>query len=171
MIVHEIVIPQADRRCLLKQMEMAESYQKSRHIGHCVTNSNCISHCTTLALSVHNYAEHYSKCSREHTSICPDCVNIIQTLDEIKDKIEKIFDLVLRAEVKYDFENTSEHIMEWPRHNICSSQQDHAKTKIISEMEIDEAFPDLDILESCPKISYVSIPYLRLRPEKFATEV
>ena len=139
-----MTIPQPDRRHLLEQMEMAENYQKSRRIGHCVADFNCISHCIIFTLSVPNCPEHYSKCSQEHISICPDCVNIIRTLDEIKDKVEKIFDLDLRTEVKYDFENSSEHMMEWSRHNIRSAQQDHAKTKIISEMEIDEAFCTFD---------------------------
>ena len=69
-MVEEMAIPQADRRRLLKQMEMAENYQKSRYTGHCIANSNCTSHCTTFALSDPNCAEHYSNCSQEHMSIC-----------------------------------------------------------------------------------------------------
>ena len=143
-MVEEMAIPQADRRRLLKQMEMAENYQKSRHTGHCIANSNCTSHCTTFALSDPNCAEHYSNCSQEHMSICSECSNIIRTLDEIKENVDKISDPDLHAEVKYDFENAAEHIIEWSRHNIRSAQQDHEKTKIISKMEVDEAFCTFD---------------------------
>ena len=45
-----------------------------------------------------------------------------------------------QAKAKYDFENASEHIIEWLRHNLCAAQQDFEKKKIISEMEIDEVF-------------------------------
>jgi hypothetical protein len=143
-MIEEMAIPQVDRKRLLKQMEMAEQYQKSRHIGYCATNSNCTSHCTTFALSDPNYTSHYSQCSQGHTSICADCMNIIQTLDEIKQKIEKISNQDLQAELKYDFENASEHIIEWSRHNISAAQQDFEKTKIISEMGTDEAFCTFD---------------------------
>jgi hypothetical protein len=69
---------------------------------------------------------------------------VIRTLDEIKQRIEKIHDDDLRSEVIYDFENASEHIMEWFRHNIRGAQQDFAKSKIISEMGTDEAFCTFD---------------------------
>ena len=74
----------------------------------------------------------------------PDCMNIIQTLDEIKEKIEKISDKDIQVEIKYDFENASEHIVEWSRHNLRAVQQDIGKTSIISHMGIDEAFCTFD---------------------------
>lgn len=77
-------------------------------------------------------------------SICADCMNIIQTLDEIKLRIEKISNQDLQAEHKFDFENASEHIIEWSRHNIRAAQQDFEKTKIISEMGTGEAFCTFD---------------------------
>ena len=49
-----------------------------------------------------------------------------------------------QAEAKYDFENASEHIIEWLRHNLHAAQQDFEKKKIIPEMEIDEAFGTFD---------------------------
>ncbi|CAF4327169.1 unnamed protein product, partial [Rotaria magnacalcarata] len=119
-------------------------YQKSRHLGHCVEDSNCASHCSTFALSDLNCTEHFSKCDQDHTSNCSDCINIVQTLDEIKQKIEKISDQDLQVELKYDFENASQHIIEWSRHNIRAAQQDFGKTKIISEMGTDEAFCTFD---------------------------
>ena len=42
------------------------------------------------------------------------------------------------------FENVSEHIIEWSRHNIRAAQQDFEKAKIISEMGTDEAFWTFD---------------------------
>ena len=77
-------------------------------------------------------------------SICSEYLNIIRTLDEIKENVDKISDPELHAEVKYDFENAAEHIIEWSRHNIRSTQQDHEKTKIISKMEVDVAFCTFD---------------------------
>ena len=143
-MMEEMAIPQADRRRLLKQMEIAENYQKSRHADHCAQNSNCVTHCTTFALSDPNCAEHYSKCCEQHTFMCFDCINIIRTLDEIKQNIDKISDPDLYAELKYDFENASEHIIEWSRHNLRSAQQNYEKTKIISAMTMDEAFCTCD---------------------------
>jgi hypothetical protein len=91
--------PQAERKRLLKQIENAESYLKSRNIGHCSLNSKCITHCTTFALSDPTCDAQYKTCSEEHTSICLDCLNIVQTLDEIKQNIGKISDQDLLAEV------------------------------------------------------------------------
>ena len=111
-MVQEMAIPQADRKRLLKQMEMAENYQKSRHIIHCSGNSNCATHCCTFGLSDSNCAQHYSECTQEHNSILSDCINVIRALDEIKQKIEKMTNLYLQVEAKYDFENASECIIE-----------------------------------------------------------
>ena len=139
-MVQEMAIPQADRKRLLKQIEMAENYQKSRHIIYCSGNSNCATHCCTFGLSDSNCAQHYSECTQEHNSICSDCINTIRTLDEIKQKIEKMINPDLQAEAKNDFENASEHIIEWMRHNLRAAQQDFEKKKIMSEMGTDEAF-------------------------------
>ena len=46
-------------------------------------------HCTMFALSEPNCAEHYSKCSQAHRISYLHCMNIIQTLDDIKQKLEK----------------------------------------------------------------------------------
>ena len=35
----------------------------------------------------------------------------------------------LQAEAKYDFENASEHTIEWTRHNLRAAQQDFEKKK------------------------------------------
>ncbi|CAF1459131.1 unnamed protein product [Adineta ricciae] len=139
-MVEGIPIPQAERKRLLKQIEIAESYLKSRHIAHCTMNSNCITHCTTFALSDPNCDAQYMACSEEHTSICLDCLNIVQTLDEIKQSIGKISNEDLLAEVEYDFENAIEHTIEWFRHNVRAAQQDFEKPRIISKMGTDEAF-------------------------------
>ncbi|CAF4127176.1 unnamed protein product [Rotaria sp. Silwood2] len=143
-MIQEMAIPQVDRKRLLKQIEMAEGYQKSRHINHCSANSSCTTHCCTFGLSDPNCAQYSSACTQEHNSICSDCINIIGTLDEVKQKIEKMKNLDLQAEVKYDFENASEHIIEWLRHNLRAAQQDFEKKKIISEMGTDEAFGTFD---------------------------
>ena len=119
-------------------------YQKTRESAHCSDDSACITHCITLALSDQNCAEQYSKCNHVHANICSDCINVIRTLDEIEEKIEQIFDKDVQVEVKCDFENVSENIIEWSRHNLRAAQQDCEKTKIISQMEIDEAFCTLD---------------------------
>ena len=143
-IVEEIPTSQAERKRLLKQIESAESYLKSRHIGHCSMNSNCITHCTTFALSDSSCNAQYTACREEHTSICLDCLNIVQTLDAIKQDIGKISDQDLLVEVQYDFENAVEHIIEWFRHNVRAAQQDFEKTRIISDMGTDEAFCTFD---------------------------
>ncbi|CAF3865475.1 unnamed protein product [Rotaria magnacalcarata] len=143
-MVQEMAIPQADRKHLLKQMDMAESYQKSRHINHCSVNSSCATHCCTFSLSDPNCEQLYSACTQEHNYICSDCINIIETLDEIRQKIEKMRNPDLQAEAKNDFKNTSEHIMEWLRHNLRAAQQDFEKKRIISKMGTDEVFGTFD---------------------------
>ena len=143
-MVQEMAIPQVDRKRLLKQMEMAENYQKSRHVSHCSVNSTCAKDCRTFGLSDPKCARHYSECIQEHNSLCSHCINIIVTLDELKQKVEKMMNPDSRAEAKYDFENASEHIIKWLRHNLRAAQQDFEKKKIISEMEIDEVFGTFD---------------------------
>lgn len=143
-MIEDMPIPQVERKRLLKQVESAESYLKSRHIGHCSMNSNCVTHCSTFALSDPNCDAQCTACEKKHTANCLDCLNIIQTLDEIKQNIAKISDQDLRTEVSYDFENAVEHIIEWFRHNIRAAQQDSEKTTILSEMGNDEAFCTFD---------------------------
>ena len=105
-------IPQIDRRRLMKQIDMAETYQKARHSGHCSSDSTCITHCTTFALSDPNCIEQHSNLNHTHTTTCSDCINIIRTLDEIQAKIGTIFDKDSQVEANYDFENASEYIIE-----------------------------------------------------------
>ena len=128
----------------MNQIDMADMYQKTRHSAHCSVDSACITYCITFALSDPNCLEQYSKCSHVHANICSDCINVIQTLDEIEEKIEHIFDKNVHAEVRYDFKNASENIIEWYHHNLRAAQQDYEKTKIISQMGIDEAFCTVD---------------------------
>ena len=111
-IVETMPIPQTDRKRLIKQIDMVEQYQKIRHIGRYSDDADCITHCTTFGLSDSKCAEHHSNCSHVHTSHCPDCINIIVTLDEINQKIQKIVDKNIEREAKFDFENASEHTIE-----------------------------------------------------------
>ena len=60
-MVQEMAIPQVDRKRLLKQMEMTENYQKSRHVSYCSVNSTCATHCCTFGLSNPKCAQHYSE--------------------------------------------------------------------------------------------------------------
>ena len=119
-------------------------YQKTRHSGHCSVDSTCTTHCTAFALRDSNCAELSSKCEHLHKNICPDCINIIKTLDEIEQKICEVFDKEAQAETRYEFKNASENIVEWSRHNLRALQQDCEKMKIISQMGIDEAFGTFD---------------------------
>ena len=143
-IVDVMPIPQIDRKRLIKQIDMGEQYQKIRHNGHCSEDSTCITHCTTFGLSDSKCAEHYSNCSHAHVLDCPECINIILALDEISRNIEKIADKDTQREVKFDYENASEHIVEWPRHNLRAARQDAEEKSVISRMDQDEAFYTLD---------------------------
>ncbi|CAF4485842.1 unnamed protein product [Rotaria socialis] len=89
-IINGMSVPQADRKRLLKQIDLAEQYQKVIHSGHCSDNSNCITHCTTFGLSYPKCPEHQSKCTQAHTSDYHDCINISRTLYEIGETIKKI---------------------------------------------------------------------------------
>ncbi|CAF4181776.1 unnamed protein product [Rotaria magnacalcarata] len=143
-IVELMPIPQCERKRLLKQIEMAEQYQKTIHIGHCSENSDCITHCTTFGLSDPICPEQHRNCTQSHTFDCSDCVNIIRTIDEIQEKIEKLSNEEVKREAKYDFDNAAQHIIEWSRHNLRAAQQNDAKSKIISKMQDDEAFCTFD---------------------------
>lgn len=112
-MVSNMPLPQAVRKRLIQQIQMAEQYQKTTHTGHCSANSSCIMHCTTFGLSDPKCNAHQSRCTEQHTSMCPDCVNIIRTLDEIQEKISKLMDEELRNEAKYDFDQASQHIREF----------------------------------------------------------
>ena len=103
-------------------MDMVEKYQTTRHSTYCSYDPACITHCITLALSGPNCAEQYPKCNHVHANICCDCINVILTLDEIEGKIEQIFDKDVQVEVKYDFQNVSENIIEWSGHNLRAAQ-------------------------------------------------
>ncbi|CAF3375308.1 unnamed protein product, partial [Rotaria socialis] len=126
-IVELMPIPQCERKRLLKQIEMAEQYQKTTHIGHCSENSDCITHCTTFGLSDPICPEQHRNCTQSHTFDCSDWVNIIRTIDEIQEKIEKLSNEEVKREAKYDFDNAAQHIIEWSHHNLRAAQQNDAK--------------------------------------------
>ena len=92
-----------------------------------------------LVFLIQKCAEHYSNCSHAHVLDCPECINIILTLDEISRNIEKIADKDTQREVKFDYENASEHIVEWSRQNLRTARQDAEKKSVISQMGQDEA--------------------------------
>ena len=137
-------IPQIDRKRLLKQIEMGEQYQKTMHTGHCSENADCIMHCTIFGLSDPKCPKQHRTCSHQHNSDCPDCINITCTLDEIRERIETISNEEIKSETKYDFDNASQHLVEWSRHNLRTAQQNYAKNQIISQMKTDEAFCTFD---------------------------
>ena len=143
-IVESMPIPQADRKQLFKQTDMAEQYQKIRYSGHCSDDAECITHCTTFDLSDPKCVERFSNCNHVHTSHCSDCMNFIATLDEISQHIQKITDKKITQEAKFAFENASEHIIEWLRHNLRAARQDCEKKFIVSQMEGDETFCTFD---------------------------
>ena len=87
-------------------------YPKTRYSGHCSVDSTCAIHCTAFTLSDPNCAELLSKCEHLHTSICPDCIDIIKTLDKIEQKIREIFDKEAQAQTCYEFKNASENVIE-----------------------------------------------------------
>ena len=71
---------------------------------------------------------------------CPDRIIIILTHDEISQTIEKITDKDIQREVKFDYENASEYIVEWSRYNLRATRQDAEEKSIISQMDRNEAF-------------------------------
>ena len=123
---------------------MGEQYQKIKRTGHCFDDADCITHCTIFGLSDSKHAEYYSNCNHTHTAHCPDCINIIITLDEISQQIPKVGNKDFEREARFDFENASEHIVEWSHHNLRAARQDTEKKSIISQMEEDEAFCTFD---------------------------
>ena len=137
-------IPQVDRKRLLKQIDMAEQYQKVTHISHRSDNSDCITHCDTLDLSDLKCHQHQSKCTGPHTTDCPDCINIVVTLDEIGERITKVVNEEIKRETTYDFDNASQHIIDWSRHNLRANRQSDAKNIVLSQMGDDEAFCTFD---------------------------
>ena len=100
-------ILQVDRERLLRQIEMGEQYQKTRHTGHCSENTDCIMHCTVFGLSNPKCPKQYRNRSHPHNSDCPDFINIICTLDEIGEEIEMISNEEIKRETKYNFDNVS----------------------------------------------------------------
>jgi len=143
-IVANLPIPQIDRKRLKRQIEMAETYQKIHHLRHCLDNADCLTHCTRFGLSDPTCADQYMDCSQPHVINCQDCLNVILTLDEVEEKIKKISDNELKRETIYDFENSTQHIHEWFRHNIRAAQQDQVKVSIISNMSANKAFATFD---------------------------
>ena len=137
-------IAQSDRKRLLQQIAVAKQYQKITHSGHCSSNSDCITHCTTFGLSDAKCPEHYVNYTQSHSFDYPDCLNVIRTLDVIDEKIKKIGHEEIGRETQYNFENAVQHIIEWFRHNLRAAQQNAAKSTIISKTKSDEAFCTFD---------------------------
>ena len=61
-------IPQRERKRLLKQIEMAEQYQKMIHTGRYSEASDCVSHCTTFGLSNPKFDEQRRNCNNNNNN-------------------------------------------------------------------------------------------------------
>ena len=105
-------IPQAHRKRLLKQIEIGEQYQKTIHTGHCSENADCITHFATFGLSDPKCPKQHCSCSHLHNSDCPDCITIVCTSDEFRERIETISNEEIKRKIKYDFDNESQHTEE-----------------------------------------------------------
>ena len=91
----------------------------------------------------HNFGQiihiHYA-----HETDCLVCTNIVLTLDEIGEKIEGITDKDIHRKAEFDFENASEHIIEWLRYNLRATRQDAENKSITLQMGDDEIFCTFD---------------------------
>ena len=110
---------------LSDKLEAGKCYIKRWHIYkmHCSDQSECAMHCCTFALSNPLDTGLQQTCDHQHTMSCPDCDNILATLDKILDQAEKKSD----PEVLYDVRQNIDAIVEWIRHLLRGVQQDRAK--------------------------------------------
>ena len=90
---------------------------------HCSDQSECATHCCTFALSNPLDTELQQTCQHQHTMSCPECNDIMTTLDTILDLAEKNGD----PEILYDVKQNIDAIIEWIRHSLRGVQQDRAK--------------------------------------------
>ena len=108
---------------LSDKLEARKCYIKVAFKMHCSDQSECDMHCCTFALSNPIDTDLQQTCDHQHTMFCPDCNDIIATLDKILDQAEKKSD----PEVLYDVRQNIYAIVEWNRHSLRGVQQDRAK--------------------------------------------
>jgi hypothetical protein len=65
-------------------------------------------------------------------------------LDFIDQQINQIIDIEERNELRYDFEQAREAIIELMRHLIRAVQQDNAKSILLGQMDEETAFVTID---------------------------
>ena len=67
--VANLPIPQADRKRLKKQTDLAELYQKINHVRHCLDDVDYVTHCTRFGLSDPSCPNQYIDCTWQHEII------------------------------------------------------------------------------------------------------
>ena len=112
-----------DAKQLSHKLESGKRYIKVAYKMHCSDQSECATHCCTFALSNPLVTELQQTRQHQHTMSCPECNDVMTTLDTILDLAEKNGD----PEILYDVKQNIDAIIEWIRHSLRGVQQDRAK--------------------------------------------
>jgi hypothetical protein len=118
---------------LTRSFKKVEEYLKIKYSGHCVTESNCASHCIKHSLSSERQPQFSNKCSIPHSTVCEDCENVFDSLENLE-KIVENCDHPIKESLMFDFRVAKENILNWMKHLMRGKQQNFAKTDVYEQI-------------------------------------
>lgn len=145
---------------------------------HCVWDTECLSHCIKNALSSDVDIDLREVCNNEHLIICKDCFNLLESINLLKNEVEKVFDPYERESLLYEVENSFSKIHTWQQHIIRGAQQNKAKSDALKDLHNSQALwirdwaqkvlpgsgleaQSVSIIQMCHTIKQVNVTYLQ----------
>lgn len=106
---------------------------------HCTLNNECASHCLSHGLSSPKDDQFLEKCDVVHAAVCEDCWNVIQSIDLLKQEVQKISDAYERDFQMCQTEKCRSQIVSWQQHILRGLQQDKAKSTALATLNVNGA--------------------------------
>jgi hypothetical protein len=120
------VAPFGEKATFKASFKKIEEYLKIKYSGHCVSESNCASHCIKHSLSSENEKQFSQKCTLPHNLVCEDCEAIFITLAKLEG-IVNLYKGTEKESITFDFRVAKDNILDWMRHLMRGKQQNFAK--------------------------------------------
>ncbi|CAH0546967.1 unnamed protein product [Brassicogethes aeneus] len=122
-----------------EQVDNGKNYFKTRYHFHCTIDNGCASHCISHALSHPQENKLQKLCKVPHSNICPECYDILNTVNIIENNISLLKDSHEKDTTMFKFLHAKQKIFDWQNHIIRAAQQGKARTTVMDILESRQA--------------------------------
>lgn len=122
-----IIIPDSHTKDINAKLIRAEQYVRGTFISHCQLESPCDSHCIGRAISDMKQNCFTATCDTPHTEQCVDCINVVESMDSVKQLIDNQPEAHNKQVQLNDFQKAHRKVLDYMSHCLRSKQQRKAK--------------------------------------------